>query len=145
MLKRTCFRCREEKELSEYYADFRNREGVRGVCKTCCKSRSYAWRSRNHEKFLQIRKRNNDKNKGYRRWWHLNKAHGISREQFMSMLINQDFECKICFRELPLVFDHDHRTGKIRGLICSLCNTGIGALQDAPMILSNALHYLGAS
>lgn len=38
--------------------------------------------------------------------------------------------------------DHDHKTGKVRGLLCTPCNTGIGMLQDDPEIVKKALDYL---
>lgn len=42
----------------------------------------------------------------------------------------------------PLVVDHDHTTGAVRGLLCSACNTGIGHLKDDPAVVAAALHYL---
>ena len=55
--------------------------------------------------------------------------------------------CAICCKPEPingrrLADDHDHETGKRRGLLCSLCNCGIGLLQDDPSILLKAVVYL---
>lgn len=43
----------------------------------------------------------------------------------------------------PLVVDHDHKTGEVRGLLCRPCNTAIGMLEDCPDRLRGALRYLG--
>ena len=38
--------------------------------------------------------------------------------------------------------DHDHNTGKVRGLLCISCNTGVGLFKDSPVILTGAVRYL---
>lgn len=60
------------------------------------------------------------------------------------MLDKQSGLCAICkgvFIGSPCV-DHDHATGKVRGLLCLKCNFGIGSLQDNPMICFSAGEYL---
>lgn len=53
--------------------------------------------------------------------------------------------CDVC-REPPntsrLFLDHDHKTGKVRGFLCRLCNTGLGAFRDSQTFLQNAAQYL---
>ena len=41
-----------------------------------------------------------------------------------------------------LYVDHDHLTGRVRGLLCHYCNTGIGNLKDDPEIILAALNYV---
>ena len=41
-----------------------------------------------------------------------------------------------------LSVDHDHETGKVRGLICHLCNIGLGSFHDDPELLENAAKYI---
>jgi len=50
--------------------------------------------------------------------------------------------CAICKTSTKLVIDHDHKTGKIRGLLCHNCNIGLGNMKDSPDILRAASLYL---
>ena len=54
-------------------------------------------------------------------------------------------ECVICGSNEKLVVDHDHQTGKIRGMLCNHCNRGLGHFRDDPMLLEFAAQYLYAS
>jgi hypothetical protein len=76
---------------------------------------------------------------------------GITREQYNALLIKQDGCCAIC--KLPesrlkagrvkrLTIDHDHATGHVRGLLCHLCNCGIGCFRDSPELLQAVIAYL---
>jgi len=81
----------------------------------------------------------------------LRASFGISLEEYNEMLRSQDGKCAICnqpetqFRQgklRALAVDHNHKSGAIRGLLCSDCNTGIGKLKDDPMVLRSAAKYL---
>ncbi len=84
----------------------------------------------------------------------LKKAYGITLDQYNEMLSKQEGKCMICksnnngfYNKKPKAFavDHCHTTGKIRGLLCSDCNTGIGLLKDNIDLLNNAIKYLNKS
>jgi hypothetical protein len=96
-----------------------------------------------------------DKVSVYARRHHLKKKFGLTPEQFMQMYDNQEGLCAICSTLMLVseggrsgrqprhaVLDHDHATGKVRGLLCRRCNTGIGMLRDDPRIVLNAASYL---
>lgn len=51
-------------------------------------------------------------------------------------------QCECCGVETRLNIDHRHDTGKIRGVLCTNCNTGIGSLGDTPQGVARALRYL---
>jgi hypothetical protein len=50
--------------------------------------------------------------------------------------------CQICGKSATLVIDHDHRTGKIRGMLCRQCNTGIGMAFEDISILASMIQYI---
>jgi len=79
------------------------------------------------------------------------RRHGITPDVYTEMLESQNGVCAICGEEqkrklrgkvLPLHIDHDHATGKVRGLLCHHCNAGLGHFFDKPEVLSRAIAYL---
>ncbi len=79
------------------------------------------------------------------REWKLKKTYGISLDEYEDILYEQDCRCLIC-GALPgrraLDVDHDHKTGKIRGLLCENCNKTLGQVHDNVEILQNMIDYL---
>jgi hypothetical protein len=79
--------------------------------------------------------------------------YGVTLEQFDQLFENQEGLCGICSRlmqkrgDRPFVacVDHDHVTGKVRGLLCGFCNVGLGHFKDSPTILRNAVGYVGGA
>lgn len=82
----------------------------------------------------------------YNRQHALKRYYGLSVEQYNLMLEVQNGICAICSRTCHrgkrLVVDHCHKTQRLRGLLCSNCNSGIGLLDDNPELLENASRYL---
>lgn len=74
---------------------------------------------------------------------YLLRHYGISLEDYQKLLHNQQGLCKICKQQKQkLSVDHDHKTGKVRGLLCRSCNFAIGALKDSVQATQNATVYL---
>ena len=77
--------------------------------------------------------------------------YNFSVEEYNVMFEEQGGVCKICHlpqtnkRFTHLCVDHDHDTGKVRGLLCDPCNRAIGLLKDDERILLNAIEYLRSS
>jgi hypothetical protein len=77
---------------------------------------------------------------------------GLTLESFYAIKRAQDFRCAICGRNLPPPgeqwgkndehIDHDHKTGRVRGVLCGGCNTALGKLGDNADGLGRALHYV---
>lgn len=80
--------------------------------------------------------------------------YGLKPEEFDCLLESQGKVCAICQQsgerihrgcKAGLVVDHDHKTGRTRGLLCSNCNHGLGHFRDDPQLLKKAAEYLGFS
>jgi len=66
---------------------------------------------------------------------YLRKTYGISGQDYDRLLAEQGNACKLCgWKRGPkhrrLAVDHDHETGKVRGLLCQVCNGSIGVLEN---------------
>lgn len=74
--------------------------------------------------------------------------YGITLAQYDDMLLAQGMGCAICESKISrqgnnrLNIDHDHKTEKIRGILCSPCNTALGKFRDDPALLRKAALYL---
>lgn len=74
--------------------------------------------------------------------------YGLTVEEFHSMLEKQDYTCPICKRSLDesklkgTAVDHCHTTGRVRGILHSTCNMGLGQFEDNPQFLRAAADYL---
>lgn len=123
------------------------------------------WYAANREKQIQSVTRwianNPDKRREHQRNWRVNNPetakrsvrraylkaeYGMTLEQYDEMLSHQDGVCAVCKSQcvvgIRLAVDHDHATGRIRGLLCVKCNRGIGSFDDDPERLIAASRYL---
>lgn len=71
--------------------------------------------------------------------------YGIGLDEYNKMLAGQGGACAICSEPQTetLCVDHCHSTGKIRGLLCRKCNTGLGCYKDNADLMRLAIRYLG--
>lgn len=120
--RKRCKICGEEKDLKDFkWLNKNGKKYPRPFCNTC-KSKEY---------FAQ------DLWKHYR----------IRLPEYNALYASQDGKCACCGQhesafKRKLHVDHDHETGKIRGLLCTQCNPGIGYFQDSIPRLEMALAYL---
>lgn len=77
---------------------------------------------------------------------HLRREYGITHATYEQLLRSQGGVCAICHqperRRQPLSVDHDHATGRVRGLLCDDCNIAIGKMGDDANRLRSAAVYL---
>jgi hypothetical protein len=165
--KKICISCKKLKKSSSFGKDKYTKSGLSPSCKDCNKKSCKKWNEKNKEKIHEYSinyykktkekmkesthvyyKENRKKIIKYSQKYNLQKVYNLTEKEYEQMFIIQDFKCSICGREQDLkwkrrlAIDHDHLTGKIRGLLCHHCNMGLGQFFDDPFLLRKALKYL---
>lgn len=157
-----CSKCLESKLLTEFNKRTISKDGLNPICRPCIsilqstphiKNLRKEWAKVNRDKLL-VQKRASRK-KPHRVLvetdYRLRVKYGISLNDYDNMLKHQDNKCAICeqveTRERrgklqKLSVDHNHKTGKVRGILCDRCNLCIGQLEDNPQLFIKASNYL---
>lgn len=170
-MERTCTRCAatHPATLEFFHANRRSKAGLRATCKPCTRlmihrseekaglryqAKRREWQRRNPSRRAAASAKYYLTPEGRRRMMHRRLLHryGITVEDYERRLQEQNGVCGLC--RLPemakgrsgsvklLSVDHCHRTGKVRALLCSSCNTGLGSFRDDPATLTAAIQYL---
>lgn len=160
--QKLCRKCGEWKDKEKFYKTPKNKDGLRSWCKQCTDSANSDWRKKNKKRMAQYhslwRKANPDKYKATQdRWWKKNstrrradnlKRLGATIEQYKELFVKQNGTCAICGTNNPgrrqknFAVDHNHKSGKVRGLLCFSCNAAIGMFGDRSDIIHRAANYL---
>ena len=150
-----CTRCEAEKPLADFHRDRSASYGRKPHCKECAKQL-------NAEQWCKHREKRAATKRKYRvergpqisarhRAYKIERQYGLTKEQVDAMRESQNGKCAICSDALVqakkggLAIDHCHATGKVRGLLCHRCNTGLGLFRDRPELLIRAAEYVGGN
>ncbi|HVI40683.1 MAG TPA: endonuclease VII domain-containing protein [Anaerovoracaceae bacterium] len=104
---------------------------------------SKLWKLANPDKLKAQRTRYNKSasHKRARRRYHLKVTYGVSESKYNEMSAAQHDKCAICDSNKKLYVDHDHSSGKVRGLLCNRCNLKLGIIEDSEFV-AKANKYL---
>jgi len=90
--------------------------------------------------------RNSVKGKLRNREWRLQNVFNLSLKDFDDLLQKQNNSCAICKIQEPTGYnwhvDHCHTSNKVRGILCSKCNQGLGLFKDSIYNLTEAIKYI---
>jgi len=161
-----CRICNELKPLSDFYRMAGMRDGHRNECKLCNlaqqAARNRADPESNRERARRWAREHPERraarDRAYRasgrkriadRKSYLKREYGLTVAEYDAMLAAQGGACAVCLRPptpgISLHVDHDHETGRVRGLLCFRCNNALGDLDDDPGLLRAAARYLEAA
>jgi len=139
---KTCLECQEPKPLEEFPLQPGGRDGRHPLCKPCRAAQERRRYERQRERLL-AQMRSDPARKRRTRWQTLRRKYGLSRHEYEALLIAQRASCAICeMRATLLVVDHDHRTRRVRGLLCTSCNIALGQFDDDAGRCLSAATYL---
>ena len=122
-------RCRSKVMAYQYKYYRRNKEKIKKTCNAYVKK---------HKRRTQIYKKEWSEAKKLKRF-------GLSRERYDAILAEQGGMCRICSAKPNgrlLAIDHCHSTNAIRGILCGVCNVGLGHFRDNSDLLMAAAKYL---
>lgn len=143
-----CSKCNKTKDESQFYKAKGQKSGLYPSCKLCQKLYYTV-----HRKLPEVR----EHSRKHKRIWtktpsgvaasrrYMLKKFGITLDYYDSLMVKQNNKCAICgdiTEEYHLHVDHDHKTGKVRGLLCRHCNLLLGNAKDNISILQNSIDYL---
>jgi len=127
---RLCPRCGEVKPLVDFTRDRTKKSGYHGLCKRC--------------NYLRLKdKLGSEHYRRYRKEWELQHRYGMTSTEYARKVAGQNGCCLICgLQSETLVVDHNHETGRVRGLLCVSCNGLLGLANDSQDVLMAAVEYL---
>ena len=150
---KTCTKCNQDKDNQAFPKDKSKRDGLHSYCKDCHRACNRAARldpdrvQRMREVSRLWRVNNPERSAAGIRCATLRKKYGITAEEYEQLFDAQGRVCAICGDPYSkgngrLHVDHDHVTGKIRGILCQACNVTLGKMRDSPTLLRLAADYL---
>lgn len=149
-VSKICTKCLIEKPLSDYHLKKGGNLGRRSDCKCCVAN--YQSDRRNgpkREQILAEKRKFSLEHPELKRAHNYRTKYNLTLEDYNSKLNSQNGCCAICGATNPnnnqhkhLYVDHNHGTGKVRGLLCNPCNTTIGASQEDIERLIRCAEYL---
>jgi len=150
MLTKICSKCKKRKSVDLFSKRKRNIDGFHGQCKSCKNSYQHKYQQTEKWKLYQKKWRRSEKGRLSERNSYFKNKYNITLNDYNRMSKEQKGVCAICgkkethknqFNIKRLAVDHDHKTGKVRGLLCIKCNTLLKALEENGFI-KKAQKYL---
>ena len=127
--RKSCAKCGKKKPLDQFHKNKRSFDGRKSYCKACS---------------IECQEILREKDPSHIRMAQIKTKYNLSSKEYEDLLKRQRRKCAICrqpFDRTPNV-DHNHRTGKVRGLLCTNCNAGLGNFLDKIPLLTAAISYL---
>lgn len=111
--KKICSSCKKNKKVDQFNKHKNTADNLQNVCKSCKAQMTRNWK------------------------------YSMKNGEIARMIVEQNSSCAICLKKTDdIVLDHDHKTGKVRQLLCRKCNALLGMCDDNILILNTAIAYI---
>jgi hypothetical protein len=145
-----CSRCQTTKPFTQFFKGRINKNQTQGYgskCKDCV--REYQLELY-HKLSLDKKRERKEKSaqalgKDYFKRYKLNRHYNISLEDYNKMYEEQNGKCYLCEKDIAgreVKVDHNHKTGKVRKLLCHNCNTSLGLLKEDVKLFEKCINYI---
>ena len=137
MKTKICIHCNVRKRTNSFYFNKTMRDGLRSTCKECDYKYTQEWREANPQRGRE-----------HQRKGRLKRRYGLTLTAYAALKEAQGNCCAACgisFQSMinkHIHVDHDHASGKIRGILCRGCNVALGAMTDDPVKITSLLKYI---
>lgn len=122
-----CPDCGKTRPLEQFPRSRLSKDGRGLHCKPCHNART---------------RRNIRRKWGDTRHYHYRQKYGLGLAEIEAIIRKQGGVCAVCRARPAAHVDHDHRTRRVRGILCVQCNSGLGMLRDDPGWVARAIEYL---
>ncbi len=135
METKVCGRCKNScptQEFGSYYHKVTKKYRPGYLCRACRARKTADYRKKNPAYRQKLRVQQ------------IARKYGLSEVEYQKMSESQNHCCLACGKkpDYPLYVDHCHQSGRVRGLLCSGCNSALGMVEDSPNVLRNLAGYL---
>lgn len=154
-----CRNCGRDLPRDEFYKASKSKDGLKWNCKECDREKASDYYRKNEDRVRKnVRRYKKDNPERVKAWDRKKKnvtaaarrrhAYGLSEDDYERMLVKCGGMCESCGRDPWEVssrgphVDHCHETGRVRGILCFRCNTGLGHFRDSIEDMENAVAYL---
>ena len=171
---KSCKRCKGRLPLSQFGKDKARKDGISFYCLACNVKLAKIWRQSHPKSDKRTRQLTTEQKQRYyqkQRIWlannrdrsaqnrkryyatHKAQVNRLHKKSYLKTRYNLTLEeyselmqvgCMVCYSQVRLHIDHDHKSGVVRGVLCSQCNTALGLMQESPERFQRAILYLVA-
>ena len=140
-----CPCCKQVKDIDKFHKETRAKDGHKVYCKICQAEKQRDYIKRNtKERSVKAKTYYEDKLRALQ----FKRLYNLTLTEYEDIVKKQNNKCKICLTDFSLLsrknihVDHDHSSGKVRGLLCARCNRVLGLLEESSRILYGMIQYL---
>lgn len=137
---KTCCVCKQSKELNRFHKNKDSKDGRQRRCAECATTANIARYKERKNSLLSYQQEYDKLNRERIKVRKAMKVYGLSEKRVKELFKIKC--CEICGKEKPLNIDHCHDSLKVRGMLCTPCNTALGSLRDSKDLLLKAINYI---